>query len=89
MVFVLSLFSIKKDYSKLFELFTGDKPSVESPIQKPRPDGFLQSDSASEQGQKVGGDTIKQKEEKVPESTKESGEPGDKKETSSVELKQI
>ena len=89
MVFVLSLFSIKKDYSRLFELFTGDKPSVERPIQKPRPDGLPQSDSESEQGQKVGGDNIKQKEEKVPESTEESGKPDDKKETSNVDLKQI
>ena len=88
-VFVLSLFSIKKDYSKLFELFTGDRPSVERPIHKPQSDGLPQSDSASEQGGKVSGDTIKQKEKKVSEPTKESGQPGDKKEAPSVELKQI
>lgn len=88
-VFVLSLFSIKKDYSRLFEFFTGDKPSVENPIQKPRPDGLPQSDSASEQGNKVGGDTIEKKDKRVPEPTKESGKPRDEEETPGVELKQI
>jgi hypothetical protein len=77
-VFALSLFSIKKDYSRLFELFNGDKPSIENPTNKPQTDGLPQSDSASEKENIVGGDTKGKKDEKIPEPSKESGKPGER-----------
>ena len=78
-VFVLSLFSIKKDYSRLFEFFSGDKPSIENPIQKSLPDGSSQNGSASEQEDKTKGDTIEKKEDKVSEPSKDSGKSGEEK----------
>ena len=88
-VFVLSLFSIKKDYSRLFDFFTGEKHSIEDPIQKPRLDGLPQSGSVSEQESKAGGDTIGKKEEKVPEHTKESGKTEVNKGNPNVDLKKM
>lgn len=75
MVFALSLFSVKKDYSRLFDLFNGDKPSIENPTNKPQTDGLPQSNSALEQENKVGGDTIEKKNENILEPSKESGKP--------------
>lgn len=83
-VFVLSLFSIKKDYSRLFESFSGDKPSIENPILKSLPDGSSQNGSASEQEDKTKGDTKEKKEDKVSEPSKDSGKSGEENGNSNV-----
>ena len=88
-VFALSLFSIKKNYSRLFKGFSGDKPSVENPIHKSLPDGSSQNGSASERENKTKGDTIEKKEDEVSEPSKDSGKPGEKKGNSNIDLKQM
>lgn len=87
-VFGLSISSIKKDYSKLFDFIMGGKPSIENPIRESLPNDNKKESSkvdiASDAGDKEDGDSKEKENGTTPEPAVNSQKSGEKKENSNT-----